>query len=106
MRKITKGKRNTSPVTDSNEKTKDNINNTAEDAVFPGTETPEETSAPTGGAVSDDTVTAGIPTIGVNDDTTGEEENIKNENNEEKINEEENVKLERKEEKINKKIKK
>ncbi len=69
-------------MTDSNEKTKDNINNTAEDAVFPGTETPEETSAPTGGAVSDDTVTAGIPIIGVNDDTTGEEENIKNEKKE------------------------
>lgn len=68
MRKITKGTRNNSPVTDSNEKTNDNITgNTADKAVFPGTETPEEITVTNGDAVSDDTVTAGVPTIAESD---------------------------------------
>ena len=55
-------------MTDSNEKTNDNITgNTADKAVFPGTETPEEITVTNGDAVSDDTVTAGVPTIAESD---------------------------------------
>ena len=71
-------------MTDSNEKTNDNITgNTADKAVFPGTETPEEITVTNDDAVSDDTVTAGIPTIAESDGAADtEDKNEKTEENE------------------------
>ncbi len=75
MRKITKATRSNSPETDSNEKTNGNIDGKiAENAAFPGTETAEESAAPTGGAVTDDTVTSGTPTIAESDAAADAEE--------------------------------